>query len=85
MIIAHIVNHWSKVPRFYLDSASEVHIYFNRLLFSIYNKKNSPPIRIANYAELVVLTKGMVTFDVLVDGKPEVINFCNVFYTPKLE
>ena len=29
--------------------------------------------------------KGMVTLDVLGDGKPEVVNFCNVFHAPELE
>ncbi len=41
-------------------------------------RKDSPPVRTANHAELVVLGKGTVTLDVLVDGKPEVVNFCNV-------
>ena len=29
--------------------------------------------------------KGTVTLDVLVDGKLEVVNFCNIFYAPDLE
>ena len=27
----------------------------------------------------------MATLDVLIDGKPEVVNFCNIFYAPELE
>ncbi len=85
MIVAHTVNHRSKDTRFYLDSASEVHMCYNKLLFSTYNKENSPPVRTADHAELIVLEKGTVTLDLLVDGKPEVVNFCNIFYTPELK
>ena len=85
MIVAHTVNHRSKDTRFYLDFASEVHMCYNRLLFSTYDEEDSPPVRTANHAELVVLGKGTVTLNVLVDGKSEVVNFCKVLYAPELE
>ena len=75
LIVALTVNHESKDTRFYLDSASEVHMCYNRLLFSTYNEEDSPPVRTAHHTELIVLGKGMVTLDVLVDGK-QVVNFC---------
>ena len=85
MIVARTGNHGSKDTRFYLDSASEVHMCYNRSLFSTYNEEDSPPVRTADHTELIVLGKGMVTLDVLVDGKPEVVKFCNVLYAPELE
>ena len=85
MIVALTVNHKSKDTRFYLDSAAEVHMCYDRSLFSIYKEENSPPIRTTDHTELKVLGKGMVLLDVLVDGKPEVVNFCNVFHAPELE
>lgn len=84
MIIAYTVSHRSKDIRFYLDFASEVHICYDKLLFSIYKEENSPPVHIVDYVELIVLEKGTVTLDILVDGKLEVINFYNVLYAPKL-
>lgn len=60
-------------------------MYYNRLLFSIYTEKDSSPVYTTNYAELIVLGKGIVTFDILVDGKPKVINFCNIFLALELE
>ncbi len=68
-----------------MNSASEVYIYYNRLLFCIYNEENSESIYIANHAKLIVLGKNIITLDVLSDGKPKVVNFCNIFYTPELE
>lgn len=85
MIIAHTVNHLSKDIRFYLDSASKVHMYYNRLLLSTYNKENSPLVCTTNYIQLVVFGKGTVTLDALVNGKPEVVNFCNILYISELE
>ena len=40
MIVAQTVNHGSKDTRFYLDSAAEVHMCYNRLLFSTYNEED---------------------------------------------
>lgn len=31
------------------------------------------------------MRKGIVTLDVLVDGKPEVVNFCNILHSLDLE
>ena len=81
MIVAHSMDCRSKYTRFYLVSALEVYMCHNRLLFSIYNEENSPPICIADHAELVILRKGTVTLNMLVDSKPEIVNFGNVFYT----
>ena len=85
MIVALTVNHGSKDTRFYLDSASEIHMCYNRLLFSTYSEEDLPPIRTADHTELKVMGKGMVTLDVLVVGKPDVVNFCNVLHAPELE
>lgn len=82
MIIAHIKNHGSKSIRFSLDSTLEVN---NKLLFSVYNKRNSPPIYTADYSELKVLGKGMVTLNMLLDSKFKVVNFYNIFYVLELE
>ncbi len=85
LIVALTVNHESKDTRFYLDSAAEVHMCYDRLLYSTYNKESSPPVRTADHTELKVLGKGMVALDVLIDGKPEVVHFCNVLHAPELE
>ena len=57
----------------------------DRSLLSIYKEKNSPPVRTADHTELNVLEKCIVTLDVLVDGKSEVVNFCNILYAPELD
>ena len=85
MIVARTVNHEPKDTRFYLDSAAEVHLCYDRSLFSTYKEESSSPIRTADHAELKVLGKGIVPLDVLVDCKREVVNFCNVFHSPELE
>lgn len=59
-------------------------MYYNRLFFSIY-KKNLPLIYIVDYIEFNVLEKNMITFDIFVDNKSKVINFCNIFYAFKLK
>ena len=85
MIVALTVSHESKDTRFYLDSAPDVHMYNEKSSFSIYKEGNSSPVRTADHTELNVLGKGIVTLDVLVDGKSEVVNFCNVSHAPELE
>ena len=85
MIVAFTVNHESKDTRFYLDSAAEVHMCYDRSLFSIYKEGNLSPVRTADHTELNVLGKNIVTLDVLVDGKSEVVNFCNILHAPELE
>lgn len=40
MIVVFIKNDGSKNTRFYLDFAAKIHIYYNKLLFSIYQEKN---------------------------------------------
>lgn len=85
MIIAHTLNYRLENIMFYLDSASKVYICYNKLLFSTYNKEDSPLVHTINHAKLVCLGKGTVTLDILVKGKPKVINFCNVFYALDLE
>lgn len=85
MIIAFTVNYGSKDTKFYLDSAAEVHICYDKLLFSIYNKKNSLLVCTMDYIELRLLGKDMVTLDLFIDGKPKVINLCNILHTPELE
>ena len=77
MIVAHTVNHGSRNTSFYLDSASGVHMCYDRLPFIIYNEKDLLTVRTANHAELIVLGKGMFILDVLVNGKAEVVNFYN--------
>ena len=68
-----------------MNTALEVYICYNKLLFSTYNKKNLLLICTANYAKLIVLRKKMVTLNLLLNGKPDIVNFCNVFYTSELE
>ncbi len=85
MIVAHTVGNTSKDTTLHLDSASEVHIYYNKLLFSTHKEKDSPPVGTADHAELIVLGWGTVTLDVLEDDKSESLNFCSVFYSPELE
>lgn len=85
MKIALTVNHKSKNTRFYLDSATGIHICYNRSFFNIYKEKNLPLVHIANHIELNIVGKSMVTFDVLVDGKSKVINFYNLFHILELE
>lgn len=85
LIVALTVNRESKDTKFYLDSDAEVHMFYDRLLCSTYNKKSSPPVRTADHTQLKVLGKDMVTLDVLIDGKPEFVNFCNILHTPELE
>lgn len=85
MILAHIGRYEPQDIRFYLDFALEVNIYYNKLLFGIYNKRNLSLICTADHTELIVLDKGIVNLNVLVDSKPEVVNSCNNFYTSKLE
>ncbi len=58
---------------------------YDKSLFSKYNKESSSPVRTANHTELKVLRKDMVPLDVLIDSKPEVVNFCNVLHTLELE
>ena len=85
MIVAHTGNQEPKDSRFYLDSALEVHICYNILLFNTYNEENLLLVHTADQAKLIILGKGMVTLDVLVNGKPKVVNFCNVLYALELE
>lgn len=83
--IAFIVNYELKHTKVYLDSAAEVYMCYDRLLFSTYNKESSLPLYIADYTELKVLGKGMVTLDILIDGKLKFVNFCNILHVPELE
>lgn len=85
MIVVYIIYYRLKNIRFYLDFTLEVYICYNKLLFSIYNKENLPFIYIADHIKLRVLRKSMITFVVLIDGKPKVVNFCNIFYAPELK
>ena len=85
LIVALTVNHESKNTKFYLDSAAEVHMCYDKLLFSIYNTDNSSPVHTADHTELKVLGKGTVSLDVLINGKLKVVNFYNVLHAPKLE
>ena len=75
MIIALVDHDWRR-QFFYLDSAAEVHI----CLMHTTKKIHHP-----DHTKLKVLGKGIVTLDVLVDGKPEVVNFCNVTHTLELD
>ncbi len=77
-----MVNHELKDTKFCLDIAAEVHMCYDRSLFSIYNKESSSPVRTADHTELKVLGKSMVLLGVLIVGKPEVVNFCNVLHSP---
>lgn len=54
IIVAYIVNHGSKDTKCYLDSALEVYMCYDRLLFSIYKEKDSPLIYTTDHAKLIV-------------------------------
>ena len=69
IIVDLIVNYELKNTRFYLNSAAKVYMYYDRLLFSIYKEKNSPPLYTADDIDFNVLGKSIVTLDVLIDGK----------------
>ena len=58
---------------------------YDRSLFSTYKEQSSSPVRTADHAELKVLGKGIVPLHVLVDGKREIVNFCNVFHSLELK
>lgn len=60
-------------------------MYYNKLLFSIYNEKDSLPICTTNHVELIVLEKDTVILDMLMNSKLKVINFCNLIYALWLE
>ena len=85
MIVAFTVNHESKDIRLYLNSAAEVHMCYDRSLFSIYKERNLPLVRTVDHIELNVLGKVIVTLDMFIDGKSEVVNFCNILHAPELE
>ena len=85
LVVALMINYESKNIRFYLNLAAKVYMCYDRLLFCIYNKKNLSLVYTADYTELKVLKKSIITLDVLIDSKPEVVNFCNVFYALELE
>ena len=84
-MVSPMVNHELKDTRFYLDSGAEVHMCYDRSLFSTNNKESSSPVRTTDHTELRVLGNGMVTLDVLIDGKPKFVNICNVLDAPELE
>lgn len=77
MIIAFIVNYGLKHSWFYLDCAAEIHICYNKSLFSIYKEENSLFIHIPDHTKLNI--------DVHVDGKLKVVNLYNIFYASELK
>lgn len=83
--MAFTINYRLKNTRFYLNFAIKIHIYYNKLLFSIYKEKNSLFIYITDQTKLNILEKNMVILNMLVDNKSKVVNFCNIFYTFKLK
>lgn len=83
--MVHTVNHDLKDTRFYLGFALEIYICYNRLLFNIYREQDSQLVHTADYIKLIVIEKSMVTFDMFINGKLEVVNFCNIFYNFKSE
>lgn len=85
MVIVLTVNYESKDIKNYLDSAVKIYICYDWLLFGIYKEKSSIFINIANYTKLNVLRKGIITFNVPINGKFEVVYFCNIFYFSDLE
>lgn len=49
-------------------------------MFNTYNKKSSTLVCIVDHNKLKILEKGMVLLDVLIDGKLQVVNFCNIVH-----
>lgn len=64
---------------------TKVYIYCDKLLFCIYNPKNLLFIYTTDHNKLKVLRKDMVDLNLLLDCKSELVNFCNIFYSPKLK
>ncbi len=86
MKVALTVNSKStKDAGFYLDSAVDVHMSYNRLLFSKYNEVWLSPIRMADNSKLRVLGKSTVSLTVMIDGETFQVNFRNVLHSPDLE
>lgn len=80
-----MLNYVSKNTQFYLDSVAEVHLFYDKLLFNAHKKRNSSLIYIADYTEFNILQKSIITLNVLVNDKSEVVNFCNVLHIPELK
>ena len=70
---------------FYFASTADVHITYNRLLFSKYSEVQLSHIQMADNLKLKVLSKGTVSLKVIIDGKALQVNFPNVFYSHDLE
>lgn len=71
--------------RFYFNSTIKIYIYYNRLLFNTYNKENLLSVYTADHIKLKIGRKNMITLNIFINNKPEIVNFCNVFYTSKLK
>ncbi len=86
MKVALTVNSKSiKDAGFYFASTADVHITYNRLLFSKYSEVQLSHIQMADNLKLKVLSKGTVSLKVIIDGKALQVNFPNVFYSHDLE
>lgn len=83
--MALIINYKSENTKFCLDFAIKIYMYYNRLLFSIYKKRYSLLIYTTDQTKHNDFKKNMITFNMLVNSKSKVVNFCNVFYSFKLE
>lgn len=58
---------------------------YNKQLFSIYKKESLPLLYTADHIWLNALKKNIISFDVLVEGKSEVVNWCSFFHTLELK
>ncbi len=75
----------TQYARFYLDSAADVHMTYNRLLFSKYSKIQLFPFQIADNSKRRVMGKDTVSLTVIIDGETFQVNFLNVLHSPDLE
>ena len=75
----------TKDARSNLDSVADVHMTYDRLLFSIYSEVQISPIRIADNSKLRVLDKGTIFLTVMIDDEALQVDFLNDLHSNDLE
>ncbi len=75
----------TKDARFYLDSATDAHMTYDRLIFSTYSEVRLSSIRMANNSKLRFLGKDTVSLTVMIDSEALQVNFLNVLHSRDLK
>ncbi len=75
----------TKDARSNLDSVADVHMTYDRLLFSIYSEVQISPIQIADNSKLRVLDKGTIFLTVMIDDEALQVDFLNDLHSNDLE